>query len=92
MYITKDMFKKIIITQPFQVYCPLKCNVTVNLKYDVLSFWVFVNGGLMGGKARTNTTKRVLQQSVMKKSQGTTVFSGCQKLTSAMKLRSEKRW
>ena len=29
---------------------------------------------------------------IMKKLQETTVFGGCQKLTSAMKLRLEKRW
>ena len=29
---------------------------------------------------------------IMNKSQETTVFSGCQKLTSAMKLRPEKWW
>ena len=36
--------------------------------------------------------KMMMMMVIMNKSQETTVFSGCQKLTSAMKLRPEKWW
>ena len=39
---------------------------------------------------KTRLKKLIMIIIIMKKSQETTVFSGCQKLTSAMKLRPEK--